>query len=205
MTAQTDHSEPTIAGAILAGGQSSRYHGKPKGLQEAEPGLSIIDREIRELTSAGIRELTIVTNDPEPYRHCGLQTIPDLSPGIGPLGGIQAALAHYANSYDATLFLPCDLPAITRHEIRTLVEGFAAGSAMLVMAAHIFWEPLCTVVHNNLLTTITHALDDGQRTPRDLWRDLGALPVHFDDPAPFFNVNTPADLARWQAGREGHS
>lgn len=202
MTAQTDHSEPTIAGAILAGGRSSRYGGKFKGLEEVAPGLSIMDREIRELTSAGLAEVIIVTNEPEAYRHCGPQMIPDLRPGLGPLGGIEAALAHYAGRYDATVLLPCDLPGITHHEVRTLVEGFDNCSAMVVVAAHIFWEPLCTVVHNSLLAAITEALDRGQRSPGKLWRELGALPLHFDDAAPFCNVNTPEDLARWQGARE---
>ena len=202
MTAQTDDSAPTIAGAILAGGRSSRYGGKLKGLEEVAPGVSMMDREIRELTSAGLGEVIIVTNEPEAYRHCGAQMIPDLRPGLGPLGGIEAALAHYAGRYDATVLLPCDLPAITRHEIRTLVEGFVAGSARVAVAAHIFWEPLCTVVHNSLLAAIREALDEGQRSPGKLWRDLGAAPVDFADPAPFCNVNSPEDLARWQGARE---
>ena len=202
MTGQPDQPERGIAAAILAGGRNSRFGGKLKGLQEVRPGLSIIDREIRKLSAAGIRELTIVANDPEAYRHCGPPIISDLRPGLGPLGGIEAALAHHADTCEATLFLPCDLPAITQHEIRTLVEGFAGTSAMVVLAAHIYWEPLCTVVHNSLLATITKALDDGERSPAKLWRELDALPIHFDDATPFFNVNTPHDLAHWQQRRQ---
>lgn len=213
MPSHTDRSEPTIAAAILAGGNALRYGGVAKGFLEAEPGISIIEKELSELGSAGVQEVIIVANDPAPYKALRLAVIPDLRTGIGPLAGIEAALSHYSGMYEATLLLPCDLPGITAREIRALTDAFVVNSASVVAAVtaesgartsgSFLWHPLCAVVHNDLYCTVSRAIDDGQRRPRALWQEVGAMPVHFDDPTAFFNVNSPEDLARWRAIREG--
>ena len=167
-------------------------------------GASILENTIREVTSSGVEEITIAANDPEPYKPYGLPVIPDLRPGIGPLGGIEAGLAHYARRYEAVLFLPCDLPGITSREISALISAFDNESGLIVFAqaGHFFDQPLCTIVPNALHQAISKAIDDGKRKVGDVWRELGAVVVHFDDPAPFFNVNTPEDMARWHASRK---
>jgi len=193
-----------IAGAILAGGQAVRYGGMPKGLLEAVAGVSIIEEEIRQLKLAGIDEIIIVASDREPWRDCAVNVVLDLRSGVGPLAGIEAALAYYGQSHDATLFLPCDLPGITANEISCLQAAFTNNSALVAVAvtSEFFCEPLCTVVHNDLLKTVSQAIEGGERRPQQLWRDIGAIAVDFEDASPFFNVNTPQDMARWRADRE---
>ncbi len=141
-----------IAGAILAGGQAVRSGGRPKGLLEAVSGLAIIEQEIRQLNLAGIDEVIIVASDPQPWCDCALKVVLDLRSGVEPLAGIEAALAYYGSSYDATLFLPCDLPGITTSEISQLLAAFTNNSAPVAVAVtrDFFCEPLCAVVHNNL-------------------------------------------------------
>jgi len=201
MMAEVTFAKARIAGAILAGGQAVRYGGRPKGLLETVTGLSIIEHEIRQLKLAGIDEVIIVASDLEPWRDCALNVVLDLRSGVGPLAGIEAALAYYGSSYDATLFLPCDLPAITTTEISQLQAAFTNNSALVAVAttSDFFCEPLCAVVHNNLLKTVSQAIDDGERRPQRLWRNAGAIEVHFEDATPFFNINTPRDMARWRA------
>jgi len=201
---ETTFTKERIAGAILAGGQALRYGGKAKGLLKAPSGLSIIQHEIRQLNLAGIDEIIIVASDPKPWHDCACNVVIDLRSGIGPLAGIEAALAHYGNSYEATLFLPCDLPAITSTEISQLQAAFTSNSAPVAVAitSDLFWEPLCTIVHNGLLKTVSQAIEDGERRPQRLWRNAGAIEVRFEDATPFFNVNTPQDMARWRASRE---
>ena len=199
---ETTFTKERIAGAILAGGQALRYGGKAKGLLKAPSGLSIIQHEIRQLNLAGIDEIIIVASDPKPWRDCACNVVIDLRSGVGPLAGIEAALAHYGSSYEATLFLPCDLPAITSTEISQLQAAFTSNSAPVAVAVtnDLFWEPLCAVVHNSLLKIVSQAIDDGERRPQSVWRDAGAIEVHFEDATPFFNINTPRDMAHWQAG-----
>lgn len=189
----------TPAGAILAGGRASRYGGVAKGLLECE-GTCIIDRLIAEMNDAGITEIIILANDPEPYRSYGCDIVPDLRPGIGPLGGIQAGLTHYAGRRDAVLFVPCDLPGITANEMTLLMESFEAEDASIIVAEGngFFWHSLCTVVHTGLLDQVSRAIENGKHSVHRLWRECGAVPVHFDDPDPFFNINTPDDFRCWQ-------
>ena len=194
----------TVAGAILAGGKASRLGGEPKGLPGAGPESSVIENEIRELSAAGINNILIVTNDPEPYRTLKREVIMDLRPGLGPLGGIEAALSYYSGRFDVTFILPCDLPGITAREITSLLTGFmeAEASVAVAVSERFSWEPLCAVVNNDVLPAISKAIDEGKRKVREVWKDLGVVLVHFPDPAPFFNVNTPADLTRWVAEKE---
>jgi molybdopterin-guanine dinucleotide biosynthesis protein A len=195
--------EPTVAAAILAGGQASRYGGLPKGRLEIAPGVSLLARLVGELRAAGLREIVLAANAPEPYLHLGLEIVPDLHPDRGPLGGVEAALSHYGTPADATLFLPCDLPAITSREIVRLREAFLAGGrpvAVCVTGDRL--QPLCAVVANALLPEVTAALEAGELSVGRLWRRLGAAEVAFPDPAPFVNLNCPEDLAQWVEGRE---
>ncbi len=109
-----------IAVAILASGGATRDDGFPKGLLEVAQGMSTIDVEIKQLTSAGLENIIIMTNDPESYHHCGAQIVPDLRPGI------------------------------TTNEISRLQTALTNNSALVAVAvtSDFLCEPLCTTVHN---------------------------------------------------------
>lgn len=195
-------SRDKLAAAILAGGRASRYHGIDKGSVDAGDGRTILERTLAELALAGLTEVVICANEPTAYASLGRPIVPDRHPGVGPLGGIEAAMAHYAGRYDGTVLLPCDLPGITAAEIGHLAEAFRAGPAEVVVAAtgESFWHPLCAVVHNSLLCEVTAAIGAGLLGAGRLWRRLGGRGVHFAEEAALFNVNTPADLRRWREG-----
>ncbi len=199
MTGRADNTSPNIAAAILAGGRASRYRGRPKGLLELPGGTTIIENTLAAVAAAGIAQVAIFANDPDPYRELDPDVVPDRRPGLGPLGGIETALLHYAARSDAILVLPCDLPGLTPREIRALQAAFLTSRPPVVVAATRggFWHPLCAIVRADLLPPISRALDSGRNGVRRLWRSLGALPLHFEKALPFFNVNTPADLRRW--------
>jgi len=191
----------TISGAILAGGEARRLGRVAKGALEVRPGVSMARRLVREFARADISDTIIVTNDPNAYAGCGCESVPDIRRGIGPLGGIEAALSHFNGRCDATLFVPCDLPLFGVGEAVALVEAFTSGAAPLVFAhtGVFFGHPLCAVIHNDLLPQIAAAIDDGDRALRGVWERVGAQAVYFDDEVPFLNINTPEDLEKWRA------
>ena len=193
-----------IAGAILAGGKASRLGGVTKGLLQLDSGKTLIERLADQMRDARLAEVVICADDSEPYEHFGLEIVPDLHPDLGPLGGIEAALTHYADRADAVCFCPCDLPGMSGVQIATLMRAFAERpegvGVVYVQTGDFFWHPLCCVVHNALLGSISQAIEQGSLSVRQVWTRLDALGVAFDDPAPFFNVNTPEDLARWKGG-----
>ena len=195
-----------IAGAILAGGEASRYGGVAKGMLTLPNGQPMIDRIIGEVASAGIDPIVIMANDPAPYGGCGRRILPDRVPGQGPLGGIATALSHFGASHDAVLFMPCDLPGIGSAQVAALCDSFTRSAAPVVAArtGSDRWHPLCAVVAVSLASEI----EDRARRPRDrkvrsVWVELGVEPVDFVDAEPFFNVNTPEQMAEWERARAG--
>ena len=191
-----------ITGAILSGGKASRLGGVPKGLLQLRSGKTLIENLLDQMKRAGIDDVILCANDPDLYAHVGLDVVGDLRPDSGPLAGVEAALAHCAGRTDAVLFCPCDLPGMTSVQLAQLMRVFAERpeDALIVYAetSGFFWHPLCALVHNDALDAIRRALEEGHRGVRRLWTQLGALAVLFEDPTPFFNINTPEDVARWQ-------
>lgn len=195
--------KPEIRAAILAGGRASRYRGLPKGLLPLPEGAAILARTIRVVRESGIEYAFLVANDPKPYRPLGLEIIADRRPGFGPLAGIEAALHHCLGRCQGLLVLPCDLPGITVGVVSRLQAAFARQQPPVTVAEMTdgFWQPLCAIVRPDILPAVTRALDAGRRGVYRLWRELGAAPELFPDPRPFFNINTPEDLARWVKGQ----
>jgi molybdopterin-guanine dinucleotide biosynthesis protein A len=185
--------------AVLAGGNSGRYGGCPKGLLMLPGGRSIIERTVSVIASAGISDIVICSNDPRPYRHLRREIVPDRRAGVGPLAGLEAALLHYRSRSDYLLILPCDLPAITERELLALQAGMAKTDSAVAVAVtpDRLPHPLCAVISTKLAGAVSRAIDEGRRGVGKLWRSLDAHLVHFSDPAPFFNVNTPEDWHRW--------
>jgi len=178
-----------IAGAILAGGNASRMGG--------------IERLVVHMLRCGIERIAIVANDGRPYAHIGCTVIPDKRRGAGPLAGIEAALAHFADQCDAVLCLPCDMPALSAKEISALLSAFTAGGEPVTFAETdgSARHPLCAVVGTDLLDDVSAALDRGELGVGDLWSQLGGSPVHFDDPDAFINLNSAGDVDAWLAGK----
>jgi len=179
--------------------EASRLGGTVKGLIQLGDGRTIIERLIEEVRGAGITDIIICANDTEPHRELGLPMVPDSEPGLGPLGGIAAALAHFAPTAEAVLLLAGDMPAITSGELRFLLAAFGQTDASAVFAeAPDGPHPLVAVARTSLRDEVERALRSDDRRVRALWRSVGAEAVSFDQVQPFANINTPDDLARWQ-------
>ena len=190
-----------IAGAIIAGGAAARLGGAAKGALPVEGAATIIQRLIDQFHRAGVADVLIVANDPAPYRDCGVRIIGDRRTGLGPLAGIEAALAELADRAEATVLAPCDTPRYGAAEMIALIDAHRTGDAPVVVAqtGGFFWHPLCSVVHNGCLDRVSAALDGGERSVKRLWQSLGARPVEFADDGPFVNINTPEDWQRFQS------
>jgi len=94
---------PPISGYVLAGGRSSRM-GRDKAL------ISLAGRPLIEHAVAKLRRVCtgvhILSNDAALAAFAPI--VPDIHPGCGPIGGIEAALAQTPHEWN--LFLPVDLP-----------------------------------------------------------------------------------------------
>jgi molybdopterin-guanine dinucleotide biosynthesis protein A len=185
----------TIAGAILAGGRASRFDGRPKGLLRLPDGRTFVAKMLAEMRGAGLATVVVSANEKEPYVDLGVPVVSDLTPSIGPLGGIEAVLAFCRKSAGAVLFVPCDLPGLTRHDIRFLLDGFQRRPLGILSAetADGIRHPLCSVVPVDLLDRISEAVRNGHLSIRRLWKEIGSGVVRFECPDRFCNINSPAD------------
>ena len=204
MRGRLDQPDREIAAAVLAGGAASRFGGRAKGLLRLAEGVTIIERLIGEIAGAGIPEVVLCGGREDDCAHHHLSSVPDLRTGAGPVAGVESGLHYFAGRYAGVLLLPCDLPAITRVELRRLCSAFVRASAPAVVAetATSFWHPLCAVARTDLASAVSESIDRGTRSVYRLWLALEAAPVRFHDPMPFFNVNTPEDWADWLSRAE---
>lgn len=177
-----------ILGAVLAGGQSTRF-GSDKALAEIA-GHSLLTRAVDALAPWCDRVVVVGRAEaPAP-------TIPDWPrAGMGPLGGIAAALRIAADEGYAqvltcgvdSLGLPDDLPALLAP-----APAFVASQPVIAL-----WPVSAASAVEAIL------LGDGRHSLRALIAATGARGVHLRrEPA---NINTAADLAavQDQAGENG--
>lgn len=204
----------SIAGFILAGGQSSRM-GVDKGLLEIA-GEPMIVRASR-LVGSAVGTAAVVVGTPEKYQALGLRAIADDWPGCGPLGGIATALR--ASDADWNLMVACDLPYLTREWLEFLLQRAHDSAEEAVVAMNPApenkrgAEPLCAMYHKGCELTLRRALERGVRKVMDGLAELRVEVIEpkewkgFDsDGLLFKNVNTPADYEQAKrkfAGRAG--
>ncbi|MDE2597451.1 MAG: molybdenum cofactor guanylyltransferase [Sphingomonadales bacterium] len=170
-----------ILGAVLAGGQSSRF-GSDKALAELA-GRTLLSGAVDTL-AGWCEQVVVIGRETAPG-----PTLPDWPrPGMGPLAGIAAAL-HLARDegYEAVLTvgvdslgLPDDLPA-----------------ALAPAPAYCLVQPVIALWPASASATLDALLEgQGRHSLIAFAEALGARPVQLArEPA---NINTTADLAEWE-------
>ncbi|MEP1538635.1 MAG: molybdenum cofactor guanylyltransferase MobA [Paracoccaceae bacterium] len=195
-------------GVVLAGGQATRMGGGDKGLRLLG-GQTILDRVIERL-SPQVSDLALNANgDAARFSGLGLPVLADSIEGfVGPLAGVLAGLDWAAQIGAETLvtaaadtpFFPCDLVP----QFQLAAEGM---KHPLVLAGtrspegRMYRHPTFGVWPVALRDDLRASLNDGLRKVV-MWTDKheGRIAEFAgSDPDPFFNVNTPEDLAAAEA------
>lgn len=193
-------------GIILAGGLATRMGGGDKALLPLGDGTllsHVIDRLEPQVAGLALN----ANGDPARFDGFGLPVLPDSIDGfVGPLAGVLSGMDWAAAQGAETIvtaaadtpFFPCDL--VPR----------------LMLAAHGMAQPLALAVTDDgrhptfglwpvgLRDDLRAALTGGLRKVVQ-WTDAhDGRTAHFPTQGldPFFNVNTPEDLARAQAHLE---
>ena len=186
-----------VVGAILAGGQATRYGGLPKGL-EVVGGMRIIDR-VRAALEPVVDDLLLIANDPRasewlPDVRCESDVLRD----VGSVAGIHAALAHASGS---ALVVAWDMPFVPTRLLRALRDAGANADAVVPESdSKRGLEPLCAYYDSACVPAIERRIAAGDRRVIAFYDDvrLARLPAAdvavFGDPALLFmNVNTPEE------------
>ncbi len=179
------------AGIILAGGASRRMGGGDKALL-ALGGQPMIAHVIARL---GCARAINANGDPARFAAFGLPVLADSIPDHpGPLAGVLAGMdwaashgfARIVTAAADTPFLPFDVTArLTRRDCPVVLATHAGRDHPTVAA----WDV-------RLRDRLRADIIAGARRLGVWAAENGACRVAFDDDDPFFNVNTPEDLAR---------
>jgi molybdopterin-guanine dinucleotide biosynthesis protein A len=193
-------------GVILAGGLAARMGGGDKCLAPLA-GRRLIDHVTARLAPQVAALALNANGDPARFAALGLPVIADPVPDRpGPLAGLLAGLDWAAGLGVAALVsVPGDTPFLPRDLVARLQA--AAGPAGVAIAAspdaagRLRAHPVCGLWPVALRGTLRAALAAGARRVLPWAEAQGARFAAFDagPPDPFFNVNTPADLAAAEA------
>ncbi|MCC2636474.1 MAG: mobA [Moraxellaceae bacterium] len=186
---------PPCSILLLAGGRGSRMGGADKGLVDwqGRPLIAWLQEQARPQTD----DLIISCNrHADRYAEFADRIVMDSEPEFpGPLAGIRAGLAVVR--HEALLILPCDAPRVDAALIQDLRRCALAHPGRPVMVRQgAEWEPLFSLVPASLGDAIEAAWQAGERSPRRLLLQLGAVALQCPDDDPrLANLNTPALLA----------
>ena len=146
------------------------------------------------LRAAGADPVVAIGGDVAALSAIGLDVVPDLHPGEGPLGGLLTAF-EALRDHELVAALATDLPAITPEVVATLVAAIGHDDAVFA-ATDDRLEPLCGLWRVETCGAVLgRAFSDGERA---VHRALAPL-VHHTVPVPpalLRNVNEPDDLPR---------
>jgi len=190
----------SVRGYVLAGGASSRF-GTDKALAEFA-GQTMLARAARLLSEATL-PVKIVSSSAKLSGE-SFETVPDLWPGEGPLGGILTALSDAKKEGDEDTFalvVSCDMPFLTSDWLRFLAQrASTSGAEAIVPRSTQGWEPLCACWRVSAAEIILPSFEAGTRKVTDA---LNALHVEVLDERDwkrfdtnerlFWNMNTQAD------------
>ncbi|MGE0766436.1 MAG: molybdenum cofactor guanylyltransferase MobA [Hyphomicrobiaceae bacterium] len=195
-----------IIGVILAGGLSSRMGGGDKGLLPLGR-TSMLGEVVRRLTSQVAGLVLSANGDPSRFADLALPVVPDMAEShAGPLAGILAGMRWAeTNTSSAThvLSVPSDVPFLPPDLVRRLVSALEGSGSRLAMARSAgALHPVIGLWPVDLSNDLEARLGAGARKVR-AWAgsyaatvvDFPLLPIGKETIDPFFNANTPAELA----------
>ncbi len=199
--------------AILAGGRATRFGGLDKGAVIVQ-GRSILDRQLTAITQVTDDILYVGAKPPAEYRDL-LREVPDLRPGLGPLGGLDTALG--AARDDTVLVIAGDMPFLTAEFLEYLARMASDAGSMgnpgnpgnidaAVPRTALGTHPLAAAYRRACQPRVRARLAAGELAMRGLLEELQVLEIghdanaRFGDPGRLLaNVNTPADLDQAQS------
>ena len=184
-----------ISAAILAGGDATRFGGRDKRALVVE-GRTILERQLAAISQVTGDIVMVGT----PVLAVNVRTVPDLVPGLGPLGGLHTALEDTAA--DVVLLVACDMPYLSAPFLAYLASQCVETDAVVPQTER-GYHPLCAAYARTCRPAVTGRLAGGQLAMKELLAGLRLRVVLAQDVERFgnrhrllANVNTPDDLDR---------
>jgi molybdopterin-guanine dinucleotide biosynthesis protein A len=197
---------PPTLGLVLAGGLARRMGGGDKA-RITIGGVSILQRVLACLTPQCSRVIINANGDPARFADSGLPVVADSVPDFaGPLAGILAGLdwaAANAPNIEWLVSVPGDCPFLPKDLVTRLHDTRATANVPLACARSGEWRhPVVGLWPVKLREDLRHALVGENLHKIELWTArIGIAIVEWPTTPidPFFNVNTPKDVAQAEA------
>ncbi len=174
--------------------------GRTKALIEID-GVAMATRVAAALKAVGCESVIAYGGDPDELAVLGVPVLPDSYPAMGPLGGLVGVLelfgGHpiYANAL--VVVVACDLPWLTAHDLRPLLEAARSNpTADVIVARTDYIEPACAIWRVAACEPVRAMYDEGERALHEAINRLLSVEVDVDLRA-LRNINTPGDLDRY--------
>lgn len=190
-----------LAVVILAGGEGSRIGGG-KPLKRLA-GERLIDRALR-IAGRWSDLIAIAVREPAQVRPVNATLIADEPHVGGPLAGLAAALRFGAESDRAfVLTIPADTPFLPKDLADRLRSAIGEGECALACSGGQI-HPACGLWRASALNLLATYLAGERRSLKGFAALVGFREVEWkSDPLdPFFNINTPDDLAEAETREE---
>lgn len=190
----------TLLFGVLAGGQSTRMGGAPKGLltapDTAEPLVLRLARTCREAVPDAP---LVLVGAGTAYGPLGLELLSDDPSGVGPIGGLRALATEGARrSISDVVALACDLPYVTTNMVASLVSFRPAAEAVAPRIQGV-WQPLFARYRaEQMLPVIDRLLGEGRRSLWSILDALGAveLPITPEEQSVLCDWDSPEDIPK---------
>ena len=194
--------QPRTVGLVLAGGLARRMGGGDKALIRIG-GAAILDRVLAVLRGKCDPIILNANGDPARFARYGLPVIADSVPDFaGPLAGILAGLdwaATHAPGAEWVVSVPGDCPFLPADLVGRLHAARTEAGTPLACARSGDWRhPVVGLWRVDLRDDLRHALTVEDLRKIEIWTARHGIAIASwpDQPVdPFFNVNTPDDLA----------
>lgn len=187
-----------ILGAIIAGGHSTRMGGREKSFLVLD-GATLLDRTLSRLRFQVDEVIINANGDATRFATTGADVVEDVLADVGtPLAGLQASLYYGANhGFDAVVTVPSDAPFLPLDLVQRLLEaGEVTGAAIARSGGQDHYltgiwttamaRPLGRLIEVEGMTRVQDFVARA-KAEKVVW---AAVPHD-----PFFNINTPEDLA----------
>ena len=186
---------PPVVG-VLAGGQGRRMGGRDKAwLPAPHGGEALIERLVRIIGELGLRAVVVGGSAPP-----AVERFADDPPGIGPLGGLRALLAHAGAQ--PVIALACDLPYVDAALLGKLVQAQAESAAPVLAPRDPGsgkWQPLfARYMPARVLPACDVVLARGERSLQAVLREVAVeeLALSAGEHALLADWDEPGDLNR---------
>ena len=187
-------SAAALYGLVLAGGRSTRmqrdkakleYDGRP----QLERAMELI------LPWVARAHVSVRADQRDDPQRAVYDTLTDLTPDLGPVGGIQAAL--HAHPDKAWLVLACDLPFLEAPTLEHLIARRATARQATAYRSNFngLPEPLCAIYEPSCRPAIDAWIAQGQTCPRKWLSRSDVELLDLPELHALDNVNTAAEYA----------